>query len=80
MLFSTSDKPWIALGGDDNGAGYIMTPGDSPWQYNIERIVNEGSGNIVATVVTADVDGDGNIELFFPTYYSGKIFVFSWQT
>ncbi|XP_060562491.1 uncharacterized protein LOC132722077 [Ruditapes philippinarum] len=67
---SNNTKPIIIVSGDDNGGAYILTANSenkNDWTYTQTTVVTTG-GETVGQLACADVDGDGMLELFVPSY------------
>ena len=78
---STHNKPYIFLGGDDNGNHYILSPKDDNdkdnWDYNMKTLVATG-GKTTGTMAIADIDGDGYTDIIAAGYTVGQVYVFTY--
>ncbi|XP_045177427.2 uncharacterized protein LOC123537655 [Mercenaria mercenaria] len=75
---SNDTKPVIILSGDDNGSAYILTAKSQDktnWDYTQTTVVTTG-GETVGQLACADVDGDGKLELFVPSYSTSVVYVY----
>lgn len=66
------------MSGDDDGQAYILTPNSQApddWSYSQTTVVKPG-GETVGQCACADVDGDGNVELFVPSYSTSIVYVY----
>ena len=76
----TEGKPWILLSGDDNGESYYLIPQSQDvddWQYEMVQFVDKGEGQIVATPLPFDSNGDGYTEVFVPCWTANEILFFT---
>ncbi|MFZ9596481.1 MAG: FG-GAP-like repeat-containing protein [Bdellovibrionia bacterium] len=67
-------KPWILISGDGSQRAHLLTPVSSEstnWSYR-ETIVLDSKSTIGSSAI-ADVDGDGNPEIFIPQYDGNQI-------
>lgn len=81
FLLCFRTKPSILLSGDDDGHAYYLEPrSDEPsdWTYEMQIILNAGDGT-VGELSFADVDGDGYVEIFVPSYSTNEVFVYKFQ-
>lgn len=68
--------------GDDDGKAYIFesctdsSPND--WCYTKTSIFQANRGTVGAPAAK-DVDGDGDIEIFIPTWTDGKVHVLKYH-
>ncbi|KAJ8039877.1 hypothetical protein HOLleu_14018 [Holothuria leucospilota] len=85
IMPSTSEprqKPIIIMTGDDDGNAYIFescsdsSPND--WCYTKTSIFQANRGTVGAPAAK-DVDGDGDIEIFIPTWTDGKVHVLKYH-
>lgn len=75
---AATEAPWIVVSGDGSREAYLLKPNpteDNPWAYSSDTILK--TGGIVGKPAFADVDGDGNTELFIPAYDDNRIHVFT---
>ncbi|KAK3103545.1 hypothetical protein FSP39_020030 [Pinctada imbricata] len=74
-----NDRPLILVSGDDDGRAYIMEPTSSDsnnWSYSKRAFYDTGSGT-VGQMAFADVDGDGYVDIFVPSYTVGEVLVYT---
>lgn len=73
-----SNKPLIALPGDDGGNLYILSANSNDptnWAYTTNTVA-ELSGT-VAGIDVYDINGDGNDEVFVAAYSSGVVWLYT---
>ena len=79
----SGERPWIILNTKDGGSIVQYRPiPESPFQWNYQTgvIYDEGTTrSIVGQPVVVDVDGDGYNELFFASYFEGKVFAYTYR-
>lgn len=73
---NTSSRAHILLDGHGNQKMYLLTPigNASDFEYQMDTITDAGA--VVPYVVLADLDGDGNQEMFMANYEKGCVEVF----
>ncbi|CAL1537787.1 unnamed protein product [Lymnaea stagnalis] len=76
---STGRKPSIFIAGDDSAVVSLLVP-TSPtdphsWVYTRNDFLTTGTST-VGGLSFADVDGDGHVELFAPSYDEGHVYVY----
>ena len=65
---SQNEKPSIIVSGADDGRVYLLRPrswSEYIWHYDTDVILHRENSRIGVPAV-ADVDGDGNVEVFVP--------------
>ena len=65
---STKEKPSIIVSGADDGRVYLLRPqswSQYIWHYSTDVILHR-EGSSIGVPAVGDVDGDGNVEVFFP--------------
>ena len=65
---SQNEKPSIIVSGADDGRVYLLRPrswSEYIWHYDTDIILHRENSRIGVPAV-ADVDGDGNVEVFVP--------------
>lgn len=76
---TTRKKPIIILSGDDDGSVYLLEAvhdnDPSDWQYNVKTIY-ESTKSTIGQISIEDVDNDGHLEMFVPSYNDGKVFIY----
>ena len=66
------------MSGDDDGKAYYFEPvsnNSSDWTYTMMTFLDAGNGT-VGELSSADVDGDGFVEVFVPSYATNEVFVY----
>ena len=66
------------MSGDDDGKAYYFEPvsnNSSDWTYTKMTFLDAGNGT-VGELSSADVDGDGFVEVFVPSYTTNEVFVY----
>lgn len=74
-----SEKPVILLSGDDDGRAYLFqprSPNPTDWTYSEDVFCDAGTGT-VGELSAADVDDDGYLEVFVPSYTENEVIVYS---
>ncbi|XP_039254466.2 uncharacterized protein LOC120331449 [Styela clava] len=67
----TQAKPHILVSGQDDGKVYILSPETgSPYIWDYKREVIWSSDKRIGTPAIADVDGNGEVEIFIPSDFS----------
>lgn len=73
------NKPWILVSGDGSQRAHILVPTDDTdsktWNYREHILWNPTS--TVGQSAFADIDGDGQIEIFVPAYDADQVAVFT---
>ncbi|XP_059179524.1 uncharacterized protein LOC131958472 [Physella acuta] len=76
---ASNTKPSILVAGDDAAVVSLLTPAapsdPNNWNYARNDFLTTGSST-VGGLSFADVDGDGRVELFVPSYDEGKVDVY----
>ena len=72
---SHNNPPYIVLAGDAAQIAYVLIPGTTPFSYTVTTLFNCHS--TVGGIAIADVDEDGNAELYIPCYDNNFVAVFS---
>lgn len=71
----------ILLSGDDDGRAYMFTPNSedpTDWSYISNTFCDAGDGT-VGELAAADVDGDGYVDVFVPSYNQNEVLVYSFK-
>ena len=48
------------------------------WEYILLPILDEGPGQIIGKPTAADVDGDGFKEIFIPSWFMDRLFIYTY--
>jgi len=76
---ATRKKPIIILSGDDNGGVYLLEAihdnDPTNWDYSMKTIY-EPTKSTIGQISIADVDNDGHLEMFVPSYTDGEVFIY----
>ncbi|XP_052801531.1 uncharacterized protein LOC128232167 [Mya arenaria] len=70
-------KPLILVSGDDNGHVFVLSPHSQDaddWSYTQTTFFH--NGGTVGQLSFGDVDGDGNTEIFVPSYSTSSVLVY----
>jgi len=73
-------KPWIYVAGADDGRAYYLRPistAANNWDYEKVTVADYGTNQVVSGMTVADIDGDGNKELFVSIHNMNVIRVYS---
>jgi len=82
-FFPTSNvnrKPWIMVAGGDDGRAYYLRPvSEQPgnWEYELVTVADHGVNQVVGGMTSADIDGDGNTELFVSVHNKNIVEVYT---
>ncbi|KAJ8315830.1 hypothetical protein KUTeg_006276 [Tegillarca granosa] len=77
--YEVNGKPVIVLSGDDDHKAYLLHAASnsvSDWSYTSDILIDMHHGTI-GGISFADVNGDGNIEVFVPAYTNNSVFVYT---
>lgn len=81
FILHCSGKPVILLSGDDDGRAYMFEPNSQnpdDWSYRKVTFCDAGTGT-VGELSAADVDADGYVEVFVPSYSKNEVLVYSFK-
>jgi len=71
----------ILLSGDDDGRAYMfeaLSQDPFDWTYNKTTFLDVGDGT-VGEIAAADVNNDGYVDVFVPSYNGNQVVVFTFK-